>query len=257
MSRFSSLVALCLAVLPLASCDGTTDGPVVFGGVSVDALGGAALRLSGSTLVVSGLPASGEGGFAVAGPRQRVDVAIVPVALPVGARFGARVESAAGAEIASMFATGVAPGKTRFVFSFGAAAGVTRVRLRYLFGGQALFEIPEVRVSPGKAAAVFAAESAGEGGGETGSVHAVRSGGRWIVVSDNEGSGGRPAARSAGCDVLLVTPPVVQGLPGPGAPLCVDRIEVVPLTGQAPEAGRIVVAAQGLPGFTVRTLGVE
>ncbi len=260
MSRFSKLLVLLIAALPLASCDSTTADPIVFGGVELDAVGGSTLRVSGSTLVVSGLPASGEGGFAIPGSRQQVDVAILPVALPAGGRFGARVESAAGAEIASMFATGTAPGKTRFDFSFGAAAGVTRVQILYKLGTETLFTIPELLVPAGKTAAIAATQSAGEGSGETGSVHAIRSGGRWIVVSDNEGSGNRPAANrsgSGGCDVLLVRPPVVVGIPGPNGPLCVDRIEVVPLTGQAPESGRIVVAAQGLPGFTVRTLGVQ
>ena len=261
MSRISTFLILCLAALPLASCDGTTDDPVVFGGVALDAVGGATLRPVGTTLVVSDLPAGAEGGFAVPGPRQRVDVAIVPVEIPVGGRFGTRVESAAGAEIASMVATGVSAGTTRFEFSYGAVAGVTRVGLRYLFGGQVLFEVPALSVPLGRAAAVVATQSAGEGSGETGSVHAVRSGGRWIVVSDNEGSGNRPArggdGNAGGCAVLSVVPPTVAGIQPPRAPLCVDRIEVVPLTGTAPEAGRIVVASQGLTSFTVRTLGVE
>ena len=257
MPRLSRILLLCLAALPLASCDGTSDDPVTFNGVALDAVGGASLTVSGSTLVVSGLPAGAEGGFAVPGSRQRVDVAIVPIAIPTGGRFGTRVESAAGGEIASMFATGTAPGKTRFDFSFGAAAGVTRVQILYKLGSETLLTIPELLVPAGKTLAVAAAQSAGEGGGETGSVHAVRSGGRWIVVSDNEGSGNRPSGGAAGCAVLLVTPPTLPTLPGPDAPLCVDRIEVVPLTGQAPESGRIVVASQGLNGFTVRTLGVE
>ena len=253
-----SAAALVLAAFPLASCD-TADGPgVVYGGVAVEPVGGAALRASGSTLVVSGIPAGADGGFAVPGLRQRIDATIDPVTVPNGGRFGTRVEAADGSEIASLFAVGLPGERVRFVFSFGAAAGVTAVALEYKLAGVTVFKISSVPVVAGRpVSAVLVEQSAGEGGGQSGSVHAVRDGGRWVVVSDSEGSGQRPADGSGGCNGFLVRPPAVNGVPIPDVPFCADWVEVAPLTGTAPAAARTVVVARGLPGFTVRTLAVQ
>ena len=262
-SKLLSIATLMLVALVLASCD-TADGPgVAYGGVSVEPVGGAALRASGTTLVVSGIPAGAEGGFAVPGLRQRVDATIDPITVPNGGRFGTRVEAADGSEIASLFAVGLPEERVRFVFSFGAAAGVTAVRLEYKLAGVTVFRISSVPVVAGRpVSAVLVEQSAGEGGGKSGSVHAVRDGGRWVVVSDSEGPGQRPAAGTAaraggGCNGFLVRPPAVNGVPIPDLPFCADWVEVAPLTGTAPAAARTVVVARGLPGFTVRTLAVQ
>lgn len=248
------LLALPLAVLALAlaSCDGTSDTPPAsFSGVPVTAVGGATLREVGGALVVSGIPAGADGGFAVSG--TRVDVEIDPVMVPAGGRFGARVEDAAGGEVASIFAEGLAGDRVRLVFSFGAASGVRLVRVAYRFGGQTLFTIPELPVTPDApfAPTVLLPQSAGEGSGGAGSVHAVRDGGRWVMASDSPGGGARGAA--GGCTGFLVRPPVAAA----PALLCTDYVEITPLTGQATPAARTAVLARGLGGFTVRTLGAQ
>ncbi|HEX8297779.1 MAG TPA: hypothetical protein VF594_01350 [Rubricoccaceae bacterium] len=254
-----SIATLVLSALPLASCD-SGDGPgVTFGGVEVVPVGAATLRTSGTTLVVSGLTAGTEGGFSVPGLRQRIDATIDPITVPDGGRFGTRVEAADGSEIASLFAVGLPNERVRFVFSFGAGAGVSAVRLAYKLDGETVYTIPNLPVVAGRMAeAVLVEQNGGEGSGKAGSVHAVRDGGRWVVVSDSEGPGQRPAAdASGGCTGFLVLPPRAGGTVPPNGPLCVDWVEVAPLTGAAPTAARTVVVARGLPGFTVRTLDVE
>ncbi|HEX9950391.1 MAG TPA: hypothetical protein VGB53_01365 [Rubricoccaceae bacterium] len=258
-SNFLSAAALVLAALSFASCD-SADGPgVAYGGVTVEPVGGASLRTSGTTLVVSDIPAGAEGGFAVPGLRQRVDATIDPITVPDGGRFGTRVEAADGSEIASLFAVGLPQERVRFVFSFGAAAGVTAVALEYKLDGVTVFKLSRVPVVAGRpVAGMLLEQSGGEGSGKSGSVHAVRDGGRWVVVSDSEGSGQRPAGDTGGeCSGFLVRPPAVAGVPVPDMPICVDWVEVAPLTGTAPTAARTVVVARGLPGFTVRTLAVQ
>lgn len=249
--RFHPLPLALLAVA-LASCDGTTDEtPTAFSGVPVTAVGGATLRTAGSTLVVSGIPAGTDGGFAVPGPAARVDVEIDPVAIPQGGRFGGRVEDAAGGEIASVFAEGLADDRVRIVFSFGAASGVDLVRVVYRLGDQTVLTIPELAVS-GNApfAATLVRQSAGEGSGGGGSVHFVRVGGRWVAASDSETS-----SPKQGCAGFLLRPPAGPAVPG--ALVCTDYVEITPLTGMADAATRTSVLARGMDGFTVRTLTSE
>ena len=249
-----------LAAAALASCDGTEPpvppAPVTFGGVAVESVGGATLTVRGTELVVSNLPAGADGGFAVDGPTQSVDVTIDPVTLPNAGRFGTRVEAAGGGEIAAMFAEG--RGGNAFVlnFSFGAASGVDAVRIDFNRDGVTLFTVPNLPVTVNRGVAVQVQQSAGTGSGDAGSAHAFRRGGRWVVVSDSEGGGNRPAGVAGGCDGFLVVPPLFAGVP-PDGPLCVDRVEVIPLTGTPPVDERTVVFSRGLAEFTVRTLGVQ
>ena len=258
LSRSTTCLAVLVAATVLVSCDGTPaePDPVTFGGVALDAVGGATLQVSGSTLVVSGLPAGADGGFAVPGLRQRVDVTIDPVTLPSGGRFGARVEEADGTEISSIYAEGLDGDTVRLTFSF--SAGVDAVRILYKRGAETLFTIPRLSVEGVPfAATVRLPQSAGEGAGKSGSVHAVRRDGRWVVVSDSEGSRQRPGGAAGGCPGYFILPPAVGGVIPPDAPLCVDWVEVQPLSGQAATAARTVVFARGLDQFTVQTLGVE
>jgi hypothetical protein len=249
-----------LLLLPLlvASCDGSpgTDG-VTFGGVEVRPTGGTTLALSGGALVVSGVPAGADGGLRIDGVRTRIDVEVDPVTLPAGGRFGTRVEAADGSEIASMFAEGLAGDQLRLAFSFATASAVTSVRVLYKLDGVVLFEIPSLRLTQSFAPTLVSEGTAGTGEGKAGSVHAIRQGGRYIVVSDSEGSNGRPAGAASGCPGFLLTPPDVGGVPPPNLPLCVDWVEVQPLDGQAAEGTRTSVLARGIGRFTVRTLAVR
>ena len=144
----------------------------------------------------------------------------------------------------------------RLTFSFD--AGVNAVRILYKRGAETLFTIPSLPVEGIPfAATVRLPQSAGEGEGKSGSVHAIRDGGRWVVVSDSEGSGQRTDGVAGGCLGYLILPPAVGGIIPPDAPLCVDWVEVQPLSGNAATAARTVVFSRGLDQFTVRTLGVE
>ena len=254
--RLHVLTAALLA-LGLTSCDGSSDEtPASFSGVPVTPVGGATLRAEGGALVVSGIAAGAEGGFSVPGPTSGVDVEIDPVRVPDGGRFGGRVEDAAGAELASIFAEGDPDDRVRLVFSLGAASDVRLVRIVYRFGGQTLFTIPELPVTANArlATALLVRQNAGDGSGETGSVHFVRDGGRWVMASDSPSGGARGTAqRGADCRGFLVRPPVAAG---PDL-LCTDYVEITPLTGQAEPAARTAILARGLGGFTVRTLSTR
>ncbi len=248
------LVPLALLALSLASCDGATDEtPTAFSGVPVSAVGGATLRAQGGALVVSGIPAGTDAGFSVPGPTSRVDVEIDPVAIPQGGRFGGRVQDAAGGEIASVFAEGLADDRVRIVFSFGPSSGVDLVRVVYRLGGLAVLTIPElpVRGDAPFAATLLLPQSAGEGSGSGGSVHFVRDGGRWVAISDSETS------PKQGCAGFLLRPPTVPGQNPVDVPVCTDWVEITPLTGTASAATRTAILARGLGGFTVRTLATE
>ncbi len=247
-------IALLAASLALASCDGTTDEtPTSFSGVPVTPVGGATLRAQGGALVVSGIPAGTDAGFAVPGPTSRVDVVIDPVAIPAGGRFGGRVEDAAGGEIASVFAVGLPDDRVRIVFSFGQTSSVDRVRVVYRLGGQAVLTIPElpVRGDAPFAATLLLPQNAGEGSGSGGSVHFVRDGGRWVAISDSETS------PKQGCAGFLLRPPSVPGQNPVDVPVCTDWVEITPLTGTQPAATRTAILARGMDGFTVRTLSTE
>ena len=251
-----TLLAAALVALGLAACDGTSnETPTAFDGVAVTAAGGATLRAVGSALVVSGIPAGTDGGFSVPGPAARLDVAVDPLTVPEGGRFGGRVEDAAGGEIASVFAEGTGGGRVRIAFSYGDAAGVTLVRIVYRLRGVAVLTLPEVPVRAGRPVATLLAQSAGEGSGKTGSVHFIRDGGRWVAVSDSEAS--TPKRSDGGCTGFLLVPPTLAGQLPTDLPLCTDWVEVTPLTGQAAPATRTAVLARGLDGFTVRALSAE
>ncbi len=252
-ARLARTFLLALAALTVASCDDApapSDG-VDFGGVTLRPQGRAALALRNGTLIVSGIPAGADGGFRLDGLRDRIDLAIDPLTIPDGGRFGGRVEAADGSEIASIYTEGRAGNRIRLVFAFG--AGVTRARILYKRGDETLFEIPELPVVTPFAPTVLFATEAGGGEGSAGSVHFIRQGGRYVAVSDSEGSSGR----GGGCPGYLILPPTVGGLPPPTNLLCVDWVEVQPLDGPTTEGARTSVIARGVSGFTVRSLRVR
>lgn len=252
-ARLAHLFLLAFASLTAAACD---DGPdpsagVTFGGVAVAPAGGASLALRDGALVVSGIPAAADGGFQIDGTRARIDVAIDPLTIPPGGRFGGRVEAADGSEIASIYTEGLTGNQIRLVFAF--AAGVTRARILYKRGAETLFEIPSLPVTTPFAPTVRLQESAGGGEGKAGSVHFIRDGGRYVAVSDSEGS----SKRAGGCPGYLILPPTIGGLPPPPNALCVDWVEVQPLDGPSVAGARTSIIARGVSEFTVRSLAAR
>lgn len=243
MPRFALAAALAAAVV-LSSCDASADeAVVVFQGVELAARGDARLAQQDNTLVVSGLEGNRSGGFAISGAPARVDVEVQPLRVPEGARFGIRVEGRDGRPLASIDTQGEGDGRFSLPFFFANELGATAVAVRYRLRGDLVLEIPRLPLLPD--GRQRAAASAGEGEGDTGSVHVIRrADGRYVVVSDSEGSSGQ---RAAGCPGFTILPPVsVKG------PLCVDWVEVEPLGSTAsPAVGAVVVTGQGVGSFTV------
>lgn len=245
--------AVLLAALALAACD--TGGPsdaVTFQGVEVEAVGDAQLEVVGGRLVVSGLEGGREGGFAVAGTPDRVDVLIEPLAVPAGARFGSEA-TAAGVTAAELYVEGQADGSLEFLFDFGGVLDLATVQ--YLLGGEVLLEF-QLDVLQ-RSAGARRAQSAGTGDGESGSTHVVRENGRYVVVADSDSDGTR---RASGCAGFLMTPPA-NALAPDGTPLggtvCADEVRVEPFTLTPMPVAEVAVRARGVGQFVVRQLDAE
>lgn len=244
------LSLLLFAALVFAACDSPSDTePLVFQGVTVDDRGDASLSIENGALVVSGLDGTRSGGFTVDGTPSQVDVEIDPLAIDSGDRFGVTIESASGAEVASFYNVGQGQGRVSFEFFFTDALPVVAAAVTYRLGGrtgrivgQGYLEFGAPRQGR------LAAANAGTGEGSTGSTHVVRENGRYVVVSDSNGSG----ARSGGCAGFLVTPPTVFEI---STPICTDWIEVEPI-GEFEEmpVGEVSVTARGVGSFTVNDL---
>ena len=250
------VLAASLALL-VAACDTETPdppppGPVVFDGVELEARGDAEVAVEGGALVVSGLDGSRSGGFTVGGTPDRVDVEIDPLAIPPGGRFGIEVEDDAGADVASLYNEVGSDGRIDFLFDFPSALGVTAAVVRYRYLGDVLFEA-EIALGTGRSRSVRIPTSGGDGEGDTGSTHVIRSGGKYIVVADSNAGGSR---RSGGCPVFLVRPPPPFGRQYP-EPFCTDWIEVEPLLSAPMPRGTVSVTARGVGTFTVRDLASE
>ena len=246
---------LLLAALALAACDteapDPVSGSVTFQGVEVEAEGDAALTVDGDALVVSGLGGTREGGFALDGTPDRVDVEVDPLAVPAGARFGVEVRDGADV-LAALYNEGVGDGRVDLRFDFPGLLGVTAAAVRYKLQGQVVFEA-RLGVEAGRTRRQRRATSAGTGDGETGSTHVIRDRGRYIVVSDSDGESGR---RAGGCAGFLMTPPPPLDV-DVEAPICADWVEVEPiLTAQVPR-GAIAVRGRGVGSFRVRRLDAE
>lgn len=238
---------LLLPLLLVAACDLFDDDPIVLDGVEVEPVGDARLAVVDGALVVSGLSGSRSGGFAVAGTPDRVDVETDPIAIPEGGQFGVRVEDA-GAVVASVYNEGLGDGLFDVRFSFADALNVEAVTVRYRLDGEVVLEIPDVLdLGPGYRQRF--ASSAGTGTGDSGSVHVIRSGGRYIVVADSD----TQEAQRRRCAGFLIVPPGVYGSDFPEG-LCTDWVEVEPVGGETMPAGRVLVTARGVGSFTVRAL---
>ena len=256
----SPLAALAFLAFSVAACDsgGASGESVVFLGTEIEASGDAALAVEGGRLVVSGLSGSREGGFTVAGTPERVDVEIEPLPLSAsGTRFGAEVRDGSGAALASIFNESNGDGTFTVRFDFGGASGVSEAIVRYRLGAEVVLEgflgVPLPREG-GRRAPV----DAGDGDGDTGSTHVIRRNGRYVVVTDSDGEGGR---RATGCPGFLVEPPsaldVVLGGFEPGQRVCTDWIEVEPVTEESMPEGRVSVLARGVGSFAVESLTVR
>ena len=249
-----SLVVL-VSLVALSACDTEAPPPpagtATYQGVDVEAEGDAALTVEADGLLVSGLGGTREGGFAVGGTPDRVDVEIDPLPIPAGARFGVEVRDGDDV-VASLYNEGVGEGRVELRFDFPDLLGVTAATVRYRFQGQLVFEA-RVGFEAGRARGQRRETSAGTGEGDTGSTHVIRDRGRYIVVSDSDGDGGRRARACAG---FLMPPPP----PGAGeleAPSCADWVEVEPvLTAQVPR-GVVAVRGRGVGSFWVRELAAE
>ena len=250
LSRALPLAALPLAALLLAvgGCD-SDDAPVTFQGVEVEARGDATIAASDGALVVSGLGGGRSGGFTVAGQPDRVDVEVDALAIPAGGRFGVVVEDASGAEVASFYNEATSDDAFDLVFDFPGA--VTAAVVRYRLGGEVVFE-GRLALALLRAGARRAPTSAGSGEGDTGSTHVIRENGRYIVVSDSDGEGGR---RAGGCAGFVVTPPAALRVEGITT-VCADWVEVEPVAAGAMPRGQVSVVARGVGSFTVRDLEV-
>lgn len=242
---------LVVSLLLVAACDlFDDDDPVVFDGVEVEAAGDARLAVVDGALVVSGLEGSRSGGFVVAGTPDRVDVETDPITIPQGGNFGVRVEDA-GTVVASVYNEGLGNGRFDMRFSFADALGVEAVTVRYRLGGEIVLEIPDV-LNVGLGNRQRFESSAGTGSGDSGSVHVIRSGGRYIVVADS----GPQEAQRRQCDGFLVVPPGIFGSDFPDG-LCTDWVEVEPVGGRTMPAGRVFVTARGVGAFRVRDLQAQ
>ena len=238
-------------LIAVAGCDTTATGPLLFGGVEVEARGDARLDVEDDALVVSGLAGDRSGGFNVAGAPDRVDVITDPISIPVGGRFGIEVEDAAGAHLASIYNEGTGDGAFDVRVSFADGLGVEAVAVRYKLGGVLVLEIPRLLLVPDPVERRRATSSAGSGSGDSGSVHVIRENGRYIVVSDSQGA--QDGARRSCGAFLLTSLPLRAGDNFPDG-LCTDWIEVEPLDVGPMPRGRVAVTARGVGSFRVRAL---
>lgn len=238
-----------LVVLALAACDTDTPDPVAFQGVEIAAEGEATLTLQGGALVVSGLGGSRQGGFEIDGRRDRVDVEIDPLSIPVGGRFGVEVRDG-DAVLASLYNEATAAGRFDVRFDFPDALGATVAIVRYRLDGEVRFE-GQVDLIPGRTSSGRRQPtSGGSGEGATGSTHVIRERGRYVVVSD---SGEDAPRRAGGCPGFLMTPPPPFDERGQAA-ICADWIEIEPLVSTTVREGTVSVLARGVGSFTVRSL---
>lgn len=236
-----------------AGCDIFGSDPLSFDGIEVEARGDASLAVENGRLVVSGLDGSRSGGFTLPGRPDRVDVRTEPVQIPAGGRFGIEVEDG-GEEIASIYNEGTGDGEFDVRVNFADALGVTAVAIRYRLGGEngrVVLSIDSLPLIGGRTAR-RRETSAGSGSGDSESVHVIRSGGRYIVVSDSDAEDG---ARR-GCPGFLIVPPDVYGSEFPNG-LCTDWIEVEPLGASDMPQGRVAVTARGVGSFSVRDLALD
>lgn len=248
-----ALLLIALLVAFAAGCDIFGSDRLSFDGVEVEARGDASLAVENGRLVVSGLDGSRSGGFTLPGQPDRVDVRTAPIRIPAGGRFGIEVEDD-GEDIASIYNEGTGNGEFDIRVNFADALGVTAVAIRYRLGGEGgrvVLEIPSLPLIGGRTAR-RRETSAGNGSGDSESVHVIRSGGRYIVVSDSDAQEG---ARR-GCPGFLIVPPDIHGSDFPEG-LCTDWVEVEPLGASDMPRGRVAVTARGVGSFTVRGLSVD
>lgn len=253
MLRFAPLI-LCTAVLGLAACDSDDPDTLTFDGVEIEARGGATLATDGGDLVVSNVQASGNDGFFIPGTPASVDVLTEPISLMPGQGFGISVIGTDGTELAGFRNRNRgSSGRFNFEITFADALNVRAVRVVYLLDGVVQLDIPSLEFR-GDTGLRLATDSAGEGEGDTGSAHVVRRGGKYVVVSDSEGSGEPRHAsgtRTGECRGFTVTPPVDI----PTLTLCADWIEVEPLDVTFPnEVAGVAVTGRALGSFRVRAL---
>ena len=243
-------LALLLA-LALVACDTGAD-PLVFSGVEVEARGDAQLAVEGGALVASGLDGTRSGGFRVAGTPDRVDVALDPVAIPDGGRFGIEVEGTGDEPLAAIYNEGTGGGRFEVRASFADVLGVETVTVRYRRAGRVVFVIEALDLAP-VAGRRRGRASAGSSDDDPESAHVIRENGRYIVVSDKEGSadGGR-----RGCSGFLLRLPAPFDVDLPDG-LCTDWIEVEPNGGAAIPVGRVAVTARGVGSFRVTGLSAD
>ena len=252
------LLALAAPLL-FSACDASDGGPDVrvFDGVAVEAQGDATLATDGDELVISNVGASGADGLFLPGTPTSVDVLMAPIALAAGQGVGIAVVGDDG-DILAGFKNrnrGRAAGSFDFEITYGDALGVEAVRVVYLLGGAVVLDIPNLPFRSGSGLRL-ATNSVGEGEGDTDSAHVVRRGGKYVVVSDSEGTG---EAREAGgkaraCEGFTVTPPIeVEGVS-----ICADRIEVEPLDVSFPSSvAGVSVTGRSLGSFRIRALAMR
>lgn len=250
MRRFLLLAAVLAPALVTAGCDTDTDDPIVFGGVEVRATGDASLAVEGGRLVVSGLEGTRSGGFVVAGTPTRVDVETEPVSIPAGGRFGTRVTSDAGLELASLYTEAQASGRHDFRFEFPDALAVQTAIVRYKQAGRTVFE---AELSLGVGRSRRAVGSGGSGDGDPNSTHVVRERGKYIVVADSDDQGSR---RANGCAGFVMTPPPPFDEEFQTG-ICADWVEIEPVLQLDMPEGEVAVTARGVGEFVVTDLAVR
>ena len=255
------MLRVCLSLIVIATfaaCDAASPPPdatsITFDGVEVEARGDATLRTDGDELVVESVGASGGDGLFLAGTLDAVDVLTAPISLSAGQSFGVSVIGTDGDELAGLHNRARGDGSGRFAFeiTYADALNVRAVRVVYFLNGRVVLDLPELPFDAGSGLRL-AAESAGEGEGDTDSAHVVRRGGKYVVVSDSESEGGEPR-RAGACEGFTITPPVGVA----GATLCADRVEVEPLDVSFPSSiAGVAVTGRALGSFRVRELAAR
>jgi hypothetical protein len=226
---------LLLAVLPLAACDETEDGPdaVTFDGVTYEALGRATLDVTAGGLVVGRGDGAGEYGVRVDfDALEHAAFRVEPVEIPATGRWGLQLfGDVEGVDddrtaLATAWADGVSDSTHQINFDFAPSLGVSSLTVEYYLDGQLLYRVPGVPLGsdagPGGAGRLLVT-TVGEGERGPGSVHIIRDGTRYIVATDYGGDAPRTGA--GGCAGILLR----VDLPGvPREPFCTDYVQAIP-----------------------------
>ncbi len=251
-----------LAALALAACDPAAPGStpdalgrsperrIVFDGVTYIATGSAFLRETDAGLTVesAGDPAR-RGGVRVdlGAGLIAANIALQPVELPGGARFGLQLFTDGGGRprpLAAVWIDGEigTTGSHTITAEYDDALGVEAVVFEYLLADSLVYRSPPVPLEV--RAAALAAASGGTTNSQGTSTHATRNSKGVIVVGTDYASGGRAA--SGACRAALIRTPFEIG------EVCADFVRAVPLIQQPlPPPTALAVTGFGVVDFTI------